>query len=204
MTLNLRSKGLILILSSPSGGGKSSLCRKLLELDPNLKLSISATTRAARSSETEGIDYYFKTNEEFQSLINEDLLLEYANIYNNNYGTPRILVEDQLNKGHDILFDIDWQGARSIKRKMPIQTVSIFIMPPSLNVLKQRLISRGDDNNSVIETRMLQAADEISHYSEYDYLVVNDDFDAALAKIESILSAERNRVSRLDRLENYL
>ena len=202
--MNLRSKGLILILSSPSGGGKSSLCKELLKIDDNLKLSVSATTRLPRPGEVEGVHYYFKTVEQFKQLISENYFLEYAENYNNFYGTPLDYVKELMNSKKDVLFDIDRQGARQIREKMRAFVVSIFIMPPSLDVLKQRLQARGQDTESVINNRMLQAKEEISHATEYDYIVVNDDFDAALEKIKSILIAERTKTARLDNLNEYL
>jgi guanylate kinase len=189
--MNLRSKGLIFILSSPSGGGKSSLCKELLKSDSNLRLSVSATTRAPRSSEIEGVHYYFKTIDQFQQLINEDYFLEYARNYNNFYGTPPNYVKELINSGKDVLFDIDWKGVRQIKTKMPELVVSVFIMPPNLKVLKERLQIRGQDTEAVINYRMKLAEEEIMHANEYDYVVVNDNFDHALAEIKAILKAER-------------
>lgn len=189
--MNLRSKGLIFILSSPSGGGKSSLCKELLKSDSNLRLSVSATTRAPRSGEIEGVHYYFKTIDQFQQLINEDYFLEYARNYNNFYGTPPNYVKELINSGKDVLFDIDWKGVRQIKTKMPELVVSVFIMPPNLKVLKERLQIRGQDTEAVINDRMKLAEEEIMHANEYDYVVVNDNFDHALAEIKAILKAER-------------
>jgi len=194
--MNLRSKGLIFILSSPSGGGKSSLCRELLKTDSNLRLSISATTRAPRPGETEGVHYYFKTTHQFQQLIIQNYFLEYAENYNNFYGTPLEYILKLIDSGNDVLFDIDWKGARQIKAKMPDRVASVFIMPPSLKVLKERLQVRGQDAETVINSRMKLAEEEILHANEYDYIVVNDNFDIALATVKSILSAERAKTSR--------
>lgn len=195
--VNSRSKGLILILSSPSGGGKSSLCRELLKGDINLKLSISVTTRPRRPNEIEGTHYYFKTVEQFKQLITQNYFLEYAENYNNFYGTPYDHISESLNNGIDILFDIDWKGAREIKAKIPDATVSIFIMPPSLDVLKQRLQVRGQDSENVINNRMKIAEEEISHAREYDHVVMNDDFDKAFTTIKSILESERSKTSKI-------
>lgn len=197
--MSLRSKGLIFILSSPSGGGKSSLCRELLKTDSNLRLSISATTRAPRPGETEGVDYYFKTTHQFQQLIIQDYFLEYAENYNNFYGTPLEYILKLIDSGKDVLFDIDWKGARQIKAKMPDRVASVFIMPPSLKVLKERLQVRGQDAETVINNRMKLAEEEILHANEYDYIVVNDNFDIALATVKSILSAERAKTSRFSK-----
>jgi guanylate kinase len=202
MAVNLRSKGFGMILSSPSGGGKLSLARALLKIDSGLKLSISSTTRLPRFSEVESIDYYFKTKQEFHELIEQDLLLEYTSIYNNYYGTLKKPVLESLKAGFDLLFDIDWQGARSIKKHMP-EIVTVFILPPSLNTLKQRLENREDDKD-IIALRMSTASAEMKNAKEYDYVVVNSDFDSALNQIHDILTAERTRRSRLDRLDEFL
>ncbi|MFY9589179.1 guanylate kinase [Rickettsia endosymbiont of Halotydeus destructor] len=183
-------KGLIIILSSPSGAGKSSLTRALLQIDDNLRLSVSATTRSIRSKEVEGVSYYFKNKEEFKELIKQNMFLEYAEIYGNYYGTIKKDVDDLLNQGLDVLFDIDWQGARSIKQATS-NVLTIFVLPPSLEVLEQRLRHRAADSEEVIKLRMQSAASEITHSSEYDYIVTNDDFDVTVKKIHSIIVAER-------------
>ncbi|WP_341790045.1 guanylate kinase [Rickettsia endosymbiont of Polydrusus tereticollis] len=188
-TINIH-KGLIIILSSPSGAGKSSLTRALLKIDDNLRLSISATTRMPRPKEIEGVSYYFKTKPEFEELIKQNLFLEYAKIYDNYYGTLKKDVDDLLNQGLDVLFDIDWQGARSIKQAAS-NVISIFILPPSLEVLEQRLRNRAADNEEVIKLRMQSAASEIEHAKEYDYIITNDDFDVTVEKIHSIIVTER-------------
>ncbi|MCC8369171.1 MAG: guanylate kinase [Rickettsia endosymbiont of Oxypoda opaca] len=195
MTLSIISKGLItkgliIILSSPSGAGKSSLTRALLKIDDNLRLSISATTRTPRPKEIEGISYYFKTKPEFEELIKQNMFLEYAKIYDNYYGTLKKYVDDLLDQGLDVLFDIDWQGARSIKQAAS-NVISIFILPPSLEVLEQRLRNRAADNEDVIKLRMQSAASEIEHAKEYDYIITNDDFDVTVEKIHSIIVTER-------------
>ncbi|XVN41628.1 MAG: guanylate kinase [Rickettsia endosymbiont of Argas persicus] len=189
-----KNKGLIIILSSPSGAGKSSLTKSLLEIDNNLRLSISATTRKPRPNEQDGISYYFKTKSEFEDLIKHDKFLEYAKIYENYYGTPKEYVENILNQGLDILFDIDWQGAKSIKQNAT-NAVSIFILPPSLEVLEQRLRNRKTDNEEAIKLRMASAQAEIAHANDYDYIVTNDDFNETLHKIHSIIMEERKKRS---------
>lgn len=204
MLMNLKSKALGIILSSPSGGGKSSLARQLLQMDLNLALSISATTREKRPGEVEGQDYYFKNIAEFEQLKQDNMLLEYAKIYSNYYGTPLEPVQKSLASGVNILFDIDWQGALSIKNKMPEQVVSIFILPPSLEVLKSRLEARGQDKAEDIAFRLSLAQEEMKHAVHYDYVVVNDLFDKTLDHLRSIIIAEQHKTSRLDQLNSYL
>lgn len=205
MLINLRSKGIVFILSAPSGGGKTSLTRGLLEKDNKLKLSISATTRKPRKGEIEGVDYFFKTEEEFKLLIKNDLFLEYAQIYNNFYGTPKNLIEEALNNTIDILFDIDWQGAQSIKKKLQMQTVSIFLMPPSFEILKERLIRRNQNTEEEINYRLHEAVEEMKHAYEYDYIIINEDYNLTLKQIQGIIFAERVRTSRLNKIniESY-
>ncbi|BBJ32221.1 guanylate kinase [Rickettsia asiatica] len=186
-------KGLIIILSSPSGTGKSSLAKALLKIDNNLRLSISTTTRKPRLGEVEGINYYFKTGLEFEELVKQNKFLEYAKIYDNYYGTPKEYVEMLLNQGLDVLFDIDWQGARSIK-KNAANVVAIFVLPPSIEILEQRLRNRATDNEEAIKLRMQSAQNEISHANEYDYVITNDDFDRTLKKIHAIIVVEREKV----------
>ncbi|WP_395477048.1 guanylate kinase [Rickettsia endosymbiont of Pantilius tunicatus] len=187
-----KNKGLIIILSSPSGAGKSSLAKALLEIDNNLRLSISATTRKPRPNEQDGVNYYFKTKSEFEELVKQNQFLEHAKIYDNYYGTPKKHVENLLNQGLDVLFDIDWQGARSIKQNA-INAVSIFILPPNLEVLEQRLRNRAADNEEAIQLRMASAQAEISHSNEYDHIITNDDFNDTLQQIHAIILEKRNK-----------
>lgn len=187
-----RNKGLIIILSSPSGAGKSSLAKALLEIDNNLRLSISATTRKPRPNEQDGVNYYFKTKSEFEELVKQNQFLEHAKIYDNYYGTPKKHVENLLNQGLDVLFDIDWQGARSIKQNA-INAVSIFILPPNLEVLEQRLRNRAADNEEAIQLRMASAQAEISHSNEYDHIITNDDFNDTLQQIHAIILEKRKK-----------
>jgi guanylate kinase len=197
MLLSLRSKGLAIILSSPSATGKSSLARAVLKIDNNLRLSVSATTRRSRIDEVDGVSYYFKTQEEFNKLIEQDAFLEYANIYNNYYGTPKKVVEDLLSQGLDVLFDIDWQGTKLIKKNLP-NVITIFILPPSPSILQQRIKNRGQDSKEAIKLRMKLAAKEVYYAKQYDYVVINDDFDTTLETIYSIITAERSKRIRLD------
>lgn len=186
-----KNKRILLILSSPSGGGKSSLAKALLEKDSNLRLSISATTRPPRQLEVDGRDYYFKTKDEFEQLIHQNMFLEYAKIYDNYYGTLKESVTETVKNGYDLIFDIDWHGARSIKDFYP-DAVSVFIKPPDFDILKKRLEKRGQDSLEVIQNRMKLAQEEISHASEYDYVIVNDDFNQSLNELTLILMNLRN------------
>jgi len=193
----IRRRGLMLVLSSPSGAGKTTLSRKLLASDPNITLSVSATTRPMRPTEVEGKDYFFISPAEFESWVKQDAFLEHAVVFENRYGTPKGPVEDALVSGRDVLFDIDWQGTQQMKEKAREDLVSVFILPPSHSELERRLKTRAEDSDDVVARRMAKAADEMSHYPEYDYVVVNRDLDRALMQIKSILEAERARRSRL-------
>lgn len=204
MVFSLRTQGIMVILSSPSGAGKSSLSRALVEEDPTLHLSISATTRPIRLGEIDGIDYHFLSDNEFHKKVSENAFLEYANVFGNNYGTLRSDVESYLDRSIDVVFDIDWQGAREIKEKIPDKTVLVYILPPSLEVLRSRLEKRNQDSLGTIEKRMAEAKNEMSHYDEYDYIVVNDDFETALSSIKNIICAERLRRSRLESVSRFV
>ncbi len=187
------SQGNLYILSAPSGAGKSSLISALLASDSSTQkmVSVSHTTRAPRPGEVEGVHYYFVSKEEFESLIEQDLFLEYAKVFGGNYyGTSLPAIEENLAKGIDVFLDIDWQGAQQIRKKVS-SVKSIFILPPSLPELERRLIGRGQDSEEVIAERMSKAISEISHYDEYDYVIVNDDFEKALKDLQSILQSER-------------
>lgn len=189
-----RSAPLLIILSSPSGAGKSTLARRLLETRPDIQFSISATTRAPRPGEEDGREYYFRTREEFDRIVAEGGMLEHATVFGNSYGTPRAPIEDALAEGRDVIFDVDWQGGQQIRASdLARNLVSIFILPPSIAELERRLKARGQDSEDVVERRMAQAWDEISHWPEFDYVLVNDDLDACFARIETILAAERLR-----------
>ena len=188
----ITNKAMIIILSSPSGGGKTSITKKLLEQDSNLSLSVSVTTRPARPGEQEAVHYFFKSRAEFNYMIKTNQFLEFAEIYGNAYGTPRRYVEETLAKGHDILFDIDSQGAYQIIKKMQDRVVSIFIMPPDIDILKFRLEARSQDSQDVIDQRIKLAREEITHARNYNYIVVNDDFNQAVQEIRDIISNERN------------
>nr|WP_246157257.1 guanylate kinase [Sneathiella litorea] len=186
----------MLVLSSPSGAGKTTISRALLKEDDNLVMSVSATTRPRRPGEQDGKDYYFVEPVDFNLMINRDELLEHAKVFNHYYGTPRGPVEDALSEGQDILFDIDWQGTQQLAHKARTDLVSVFILPPSTEALEKRLKTRALDSAEVIDQRMSKAAEEISHWSEYDYVVINDDLDRCLAEVKAILTAERVRRTR--------
>ncbi|MBO0334518.1 guanylate kinase [Sneathiella sp. CAU 1612] len=192
----LTRRGLMLVLSSPSGAGKTTISRALLKEDDNLVMSVSATTRPRRPGEQDGKDYFFVEPVDFNLMINRDELLEHAKVFSHYYGTPRGPVEDALSEGQDILFDIDWQGTQQLAHKARTDLVSVFILPPSTEALEKRLKTRAQDPAEVIDQRMSKAAEEISHWSEYDYVVINDDLDRCLAEVKAILTAERVRRTR--------
>jgi guanylate kinase len=176
-------KGKLYIISAPSGAGKTSLIKKLIPITDKLMVSVSHTTRAQRPGEVNGIDYFFSSEEQFKTLIEKQAFLEYAQVFDNYYGTSQKSVEDSLKQGNDVILEIDWQGAEQIRRTLP-DTISIFILPPSTEVLRERLQGRGQDSKAVIDRRMQDAVTEMSHYAEYNYLVVNDDFSHALTELE--------------------
>lgn len=189
-------RGLMLVLSSPSGAGKTSLSRQLLKDDPQTLLSISMTTRPPRPGEVEGRDYYFVDKKTFADMVKKDAFLEHATVFGHAYGTPKKMVEDALAKGKDVLFDIDWQGTQQLAQKADDDLVRIFILPPSMEALHDRLLKRAQDKEKVVQKRMQKASDEMSHWAEYDYVLINDDFDSCLATVKAILTAERNRRHR--------
>jgi len=187
----LKRRGLLFILSSPSGAGKTSLSRKLLEQDEEISLSISATTRPPRPGEVDGVHYHFISDAEFDRMIDEDDFYEWAPVFNYRYGTPKGAIREGLKNGQDYLFDIDWQGTQQLKQKDDQDVVTVFVLPPSLSELRRRLESRAQDSAAVIDDRMDRARGEISHWAEYKYVVINDDMDECFSKIKEILDAER-------------
>lgn len=187
----LPRRGLMFILSSPSGTGKTTIAKKLLADDDNLALSVSATTRPMRKGEVDGRDYHFIDRAHFDAMVADDAFLEWAEVFGNCYGTPRGAVSDGLEAGRDYLFDVDWQGAQQLSQRAREDVVSVFLLPPSIAELEGRLRGRGTDNDAVIEGRMARARDEISHWDGYDYIVINDDLDACFERVRTILQAER-------------
>ncbi|MEO1014968.1 MAG: guanylate kinase [Pseudomonadota bacterium] len=186
----------MMILSSPSGAGKTTLADRLLRRDDSLELSVSATTRAPRPGEVDGEDYFFKTIPEFERMRTEGEFLESALVFGNYYGTPKKPVDDALSAGHDVLFDIDWQGAQQIAQRAPNDVVKVFILPPSREELERRLRSRNQDPEEVVRSRMAKADQEISHWAEYEYVIVNEDIDGSLERLRAILTAERHKRDR--------
>ncbi len=197
-------RGFMLVLSSPSGAGKTTIARRLLAEDARLELSVSVTTRQRRPGEVEGKDYHFVKTSDFQIMINDRALLEYAKVFDNYYGTLSAPVMAALSEGLDMLFDIDWQGTQQLADASREDLVSVFILPPSTRDLEQRLLSRAQDSSDVVAARMSKAADEISHYREYDYILVNRDIDVAVTQVKAILEAERLRRDRQVGLTNFV
>ena len=189
-------RGVLLIVASPSGAGKTSLCRRLMADHGALELSISMTTRPIRPGEVADRDYHFVTRDEFERLIEQDAFLEWADVHGNLYGSPRAPIDRALTEGRDVLFDIDWQGAQEIARKCPDDAVRVFILPPSLEELRRRLITRSQDAQDVIDRRIANAKGEIEHCDSFDYVFVNDDFDRSYAELAHIYHAERSRRGR--------
>jgi guanylate kinase len=189
-------RGLMFVLSSPSGAGKTTLSRMLMDRVPDLQMSVSATTRAMRPGEVEGRDYLFVDKPKFEAMVKRGELLEWATVFDNRYGTPRAPVEAALSAGRDVLFDIDWQGTQQLREKAGGDVVSVFILPPSAADLEKRLHTRAQDSDEVIRGRMSRATHELSHWAEYDYIVVNRNVDEAFAEVHSILKAERLKRER--------
>ena len=184
-------RGLMLVVSSPSGAGKSTLARRLLETDPQISMSVSVTTRPKRANEVDGRDYFFVSRERFEDMVREGAFLEHATVFGNRYGTPAAAVEKMLDGGRDVLFDIDWQGAQQLAQKARDDLVRVFILPPTRGELERRLRERAEDPPDVVARRMAEANNEISRWSEYDYVIVNDDIPKAQRQLEAIVAAER-------------
>ncbi len=205
MTQSQPRRGLLLILSSPSGAGKSTLARRLMAWDTTLRFSVSATTRAPRPGEEDGREYYFKTREAFESMVQSGDMLEHAEVFGNFYGSPRGPVEQAMKEGRDTLFDIDWQGGQQIRNSaLGRDVVSIFVLPPSIAELESRLRGRAQDSEEVIAGRMAKSQSEISHWAEYDYVIVNRDIDSAFNQLTTILEAERLRRDRQPALADFV
>lgn len=190
-------RGLLIILSSPSGAGKSTLARRLRDWDPSIRFSVSATTRPPRPGEEHGREYYFHSRVEFEQMVARDEMLEHAEVFGNFYGSPKGPVAAAIEAGQDVLFDIDWQGGQQVRNSsLGKHVLSIFILPPTIPELERRLRSRGQDSDEVIDNRMTKSRDEISHWPEYDFVLVNDDLDATFDRLKTIVSAERLRLSQ--------
>jgi guanylate kinase len=202
---NSPRKGLLLILSSPSGAGKSTLARRLMDWDTSLRFSVSATTRAPRAGEENGREYYFKSRANFQEMVRAGDMLEHAEVFGNLYGSPRAPVEAAMAQGRDTIFDIDWQGGQQIRNSaLGRDVVSVFVLPPSIAELDARLRGRGQDTDEVIAGRMQKSQSEISHWAEYDYVIINRDIDAAFDELTTILQAERMRRDRQPHLADFV
>ena len=192
----IKNEGVLLVISSPSGTGKTTICKKLLEYDKNIHLSVSVTTRKKRKNEVEGIDYYFRSKKDFLNLKSQNSFIENALVFENYYGTLKSEVLEQLENGIDVLIDIDWQGTRQITEAMKGNLIKIFLLPPSIDELKKRLSKRNSDSIKEINFRMSQALKEIKHFDEYDYVLVNDNFDNTFQKIIKILEVERLKLPK--------
>lgn len=197
-------RGVMLVIASPSGAGKSSISRSLFQQDPNIRLSVSVTTRARRSDEVEGIHYYFVDVPTFNRMKADGELLEWAQVHDNFYGTPRAKVEEQLAVGNDILFDVDYQGTLQLYKQSRKDMVTVFILPPSISELRSRLERRAQDSAGTIEKRLRNAKIEMQHFGEYDYIIINDDLEASTQKVRSILAAARLARPRLTQLDNFV
>jgi guanylate kinase len=197
-------RGLMLVLSSPSGAGKTTLSRLLLEHDSDIELSISATTRPKRPLERDGVDYHFIDGTRFRAMIDREALLEWAQVFDNYYGTPRAPVEASLSAGRDMLFDIDWQGTQQLVERAREDLVSVFILPPSTSELERRLVTRAQDSAEIVARRMAKAADEMSHWAEYDYVIVNREISSSLVELRAILQAERLKRHRQIGLSDFV
>lgn len=189
-------RGLMLVLSSPSGAGKSTIARALLERDDHIAMSVSCTTRPPRPGEVDGKDYHFVTVEKFQAMVEAGEFLEHARVFDNFYGTPRAPVEDALASGRDVLFDIDWQGTQQLGQNARADLVTVFILPPSVEELERRLRTRAQDSDEVVKKRMSKAGDEMSHWFEYDYILLNTEVERSIARVQAVLDAERLKRDR--------
>jgi guanylate kinase len=203
-TSAIQRRGLMLVLSSPSGAGKTTLSRQLLDIDKQIQLSVSCTTREKRPGERDGVDYRFVDTATFRGMIERKEFLEYAEVFGNYYGTPKAPVDQALNAGRDVLFDIDWQGAQQLRGKGQADLVTVFILPPSTRDLEKRLLTRAQDPKEIVAQRMAKAADEMSHWDAYDYVVVNRDIATSLNNLKAILTAERLKRERQVGMETFV
>lgn len=204
MDTTVQRRGLMFVLSSPSGAGKTTITRALLKNNPDLVISISATTRQRRPGEVDGQDYYFVDIAEFNAMVEAGEMLEHAKVFSNYYGTPRQPVEEALQRGQDVIFDIDWQGTQQLREQRESDLVTLFILPPNAKELERRLRNRAQDNEETIRHRMDKASDEMSHYSEYEYVIINNNVDQAIQKAQQILDAERQKRHRQVGLSDFV
>ena len=201
---SIKRRGILFVLSSPSGAGKSTIAKRVLSECGNIKMSVSATTRQPRAVEAEGQDYYFHSMDTFQNKIEKNEFLEYAKVFENYYGTPKEPVMKALEDGHDVLFDIDWQGAQALMDDAGDDLVRVFILPPSREELEKRLITRAQDSDEVVASRMAKSADEMSHYAEYDWVIVNEEFDQSVQSVKAIIQSERLKRTRQVGLRDFV
>jgi guanylate kinase len=204
MSNEIHRRGFILVLSSPSGAGKTTLTRRLLETDPTLSLSVSVTTRPRRPNEIDGVHYHFIDRERFDRMVEQDELLEHATVFGQSYGTPRAPIETLLAAGQEIVGDVDWQGTQQMREKIERDLVTVFILPPSVSELKRRLEARAQDSEEVVAQRMAKAFDEINHWGEYEYVLVNREIDESVATLQAILTAERSKRLRQIGLADFV
>jgi guanylate kinase len=201
---SIKRRGLLLVLSSPSGAGKTTISRKLFEADGKLAMSVSVTTRPKRPGEIDGKHYHFVARQKFDEMVARGELLEHAIVFGNCYGTPRAPVMQALESGQDIISDVDWQGTQQLKQNVGADVVAVFVLPPSIEALKERLQSRAQDSADVVQERMAKSSDEMSHWAEYDYVIVNDNLDASVRQVQAILDAERKRRTRQVGLSDFV
>ena len=202
--LDKSNRGLVLIISSPSGAGKTTICKKLIEEVNNLNLSVSVTTRLKRSDEVDGKDYFFRSDKEFDDMVKQEKFLEYAKVFDYSYGTLKSEIDTKIINGINIIVDVDWQGTRQIEQHIPDDIVKIFILPPSINELEKRLGARATESQDSFKKRMSEARKEISHYSEYDFIIINEDIQESVSKIKTILHSESLRKRRQVGLDEFV
>jgi guanylate kinase len=202
--MRIRRRGFLLVLSSPSGAGKTTIARGLISADPSLTLSVSVTTRPPRQGEIDGRDYFFIDRDRFDEMLAQGQLLEHAVVFGHKYGTPRVPIEEALISGRDVVGDVDWQGAQQLAERLPSDLVSIFVLPPSLDALAARLRSRAQDSSSIVAARLAKSTDEMNHWSEYDYVIINDEIEQSMTQVQAILTAERLRRGRQVGLADFV
>ncbi len=202
--MQIKNSNLMIVLSSPSGAGKTTICRELLKFDKKLKMSVSATTRPKRPSEKDGVDYFFYSKKDFDYKLKIGNFLEHALVFDNYYGTPKDFVKKTLKAGFDVVFDIDWQGAKQLSNKVKEELISFFVLPPNKNELLKRLKTRNEDTENIVNSRMNKAKSEMSHWNEYDYVIINDNLNSCVTEILEIIKVERKKRFRQNTLENFV